>query len=71
MVVGWLTMFDLPKKLLSRLKSGSMLLADRGYDDDWIRELATNNGAWANLPPKSNRGNPICLVSRLHGFGRG
>jgi transposase len=25
-------------KLLSRLKSGSMLLADRGYDADWIRE---------------------------------
>ena len=28
-------------KLLSRLKSGSMLLADRGYDADWIRALAT------------------------------
>ena len=27
-------------KLLSRLKSGSMLLADRGYDADWIGELA-------------------------------
>jgi hypothetical protein len=26
-------------KLLSRLKSGSMLLADRGYDADWIRTL--------------------------------
>ena len=24
-------------KLLSRLRSGSMLLADRGYDADWIR----------------------------------
>src|SRR5215208_1520392 len=30
----------LASKLLSRLKSGSMLLADRGYDADWIRELA-------------------------------
>jgi len=27
-------------KLLSRLKSGTMLLADRGYDADWIRALA-------------------------------
>ena len=27
-------------RLLSRLKSGSMLLADRGYDADWIRALA-------------------------------
>ena len=26
-------------KLLSRLKSGTMLLADRGYDADWIRAL--------------------------------
>jgi transposase len=27
-------------KLLSRLKSGTMLLADRGYDADWTRALA-------------------------------
>jgi transposase len=27
-------------KLLSHLRTGSMLLADRGYDADWIRELA-------------------------------
>jgi hypothetical protein len=26
-------------KLLSRLRSGTMLLADRGYDADWIRPL--------------------------------
>ena len=28
-------------KLLSRLRSGSMLLADRGYDADWIRAFVT------------------------------
>jgi transposase len=49
-------------KLLSRLKSGSMLLADRGYDADWIRELAMKKGAWANIPPKSNRNDPICFI---------
>ena len=32
-------------RLLSRLKSGSMLLADRGYDADWIRALASESGA--------------------------
>jgi transposase len=37
----------LARKFLSRLKPGSMLLADRGYDADWIRELVTKNGAWA------------------------
>jgi hypothetical protein len=30
--------------LLSRLRSGSMLLADRGYDPDWIRAFATQRG---------------------------
>jgi len=44
--------FDLPGKLLSRLKSGLMLLADRGYDADWIRELAMSKGAWANNAEK-------------------
>jgi hypothetical protein len=53
-------------KLLSRLKSGSMLLADRGYDADWIRELAMKKGAWANIPPKSNRRNPICFSPYLY-----
>ena len=53
-------------KLLSRLKSGSMLLADRGYDADWIRELAMKKGAWANIPPKSNRSAPICFSPYLY-----
>ena len=42
-------------KLLSRLKSGTMLLADRGYDADWIRALAAKRGVWANIPPRCNR----------------
>jgi transposase len=53
-------------KLLSRLKSGSMLLADRGYDAGWIRELAMKKGAWANIPPKSNRSDPICFSPYLY-----
>jgi len=52
-------------KLLSRLNVGSMLLADRGYDADWIRELAMKKGAWANIPPKSNGRNPICFSPYL------
>ncbi|MBB4260901.1 transposase [Bradyrhizobium sp. CIR3A] len=52
-------------KLLSRLKSGAMLLADRGHDADWIRELAMKKGAWANIPPKSNRSDPICFSPYL------
>jgi transposase len=53
-------------KLLSRLKSGSMLLADRGYDADWIRALVRQRGAWANIPPKSNRTEPISFIPYLY-----
>jgi len=42
-------------RLLSRLRSGAMLLADRGYDADWIRTLAAEKGARANIPPRRNR----------------
>ena len=52
--------------LLSRLKSGSMLLADRGYDADWIRVLVTKRRAWANIPPRSNRNEPICFSPHLY-----
>lgn len=37
-----------------------MLLADRGY------ELAMKKGAWANIPPKSNRSDPICFSPYLY-----
>jgi transposase len=45
-------------KLLSRLKPGSMLLADRGYDADWIRALATERA----LGPTSRR--DVIVTSR-------
>ena len=38
-----------------------MVLADRGYDADWIRALVNEQGAWANIPPKRNRKHPICF----------
>jgi transposase len=56
----------LADKLLSRLKSGSMLLADRGYDADWIRALAARKGALANIPPRRNRNKPICFSPYLY-----
>ena len=56
----------LADKLLSRLKSGSMLLADRGYDAGWIRALAAERGVWANIPPRSNRHEQICFSPYLY-----
>ena len=43
-----------------------MLLADRGYDADWIRTLAREQGAWANIPPKRNRNEAICFSPYLY-----
>lgn len=50
---------------LSRLKSGTMLLADLGYDADWIRSTRFQTGAWANIPPRGNRKGPICFRPHL------
>ena len=36
--------------LLSGLTPRTMVLADRGYDADWIRALVNEQGAWANIP---------------------
>jgi transposase len=43
-----------------------MLLADRGNDADWIRALASETGAWANIPPRCNRNEPICFSPHLY-----
>jgi len=52
--------------LLTELRHDGMLLADRAYDSDAIRELARERGAWANIPPKRNRRNPICFSPHLY-----
>jgi len=51
-------------KLLSRLV-GKMLLADRGYDADWIRTLDPQHEAWANISPKRNRTEAPCFSVHL------
>jgi transposase len=44
----------------------SKLLADRAYDAGWIRILVNEQGAWANIPPKRNRREPICFSPYLY-----
>ena len=41
------------------LEVGINAAGDRGYDADWIRALVRQRGAWANIPPRSNRTEPI------------
>jgi len=45
----------LASRLFSCLKPKTMVLADRGYDADWITVFAAKKGAWSNLPPTSHR----------------
>jgi transposase len=52
--------------LISELPEGAMLLGDKGYDANVIRDLANERGAWANIPPKSNRKDPICFSPYLY-----
>jgi transposase len=52
--------------LLSGLRPQALLLADRGYDADWIRRFVAQQGAWANIPPKRNRKAPICFSRHLY-----
>jgi transposase len=52
--------------LFSALLPQTMLRADRGYDADGIREFARPQGAWANIPPKRNRKDPIGVGPYLY-----
>jgi transposase len=43
-----------------------MLLADKGYDANALRQAVSQQGAWANIPPKANRKEPICFSKYLY-----
>ncbi len=52
--------------LLNALPEDVMVLADKAYDANAIREMIDGQGAWANIPPKSNRKDPICFSPHLY-----
>ena len=43
-----------------------MLLADKGYDANALRNAVIERKAWANIPPKANRKAPICFSPFLY-----
>ena len=61
-------MHDAPmaERLLNDLPKGADVLADRGYDADWIRELIEGQGCIAVIPPKSNRRGNIPFSKRKY-----
>jgi transposase len=52
--------------LLKHLPEGAHLLADRGYDADWIRALIYEQGCTPVIPPKSNRSTFIYFSKRQY-----
>lgn len=53
-------------ELLDGIGEGQMVLSDRAYDADWPRAMVTQQGSWANIPPKRNRKPPICFSPWLY-----
>ena len=53
-------------ELLNALPEDAMVLADKAYDANAIRDMIDGQGAWANIPPKSNRKDPICFSPHLY-----
>ncbi|MDR6100248.1 transposase [Agrobacterium larrymoorei] len=43
------------EKLLSDLRPGATILADKAYDTDAIRNFAKQSKCWATIPAKANR----------------
>jgi transposase len=52
--------------LIADLPKDAMLIADKGYDANALREAVAQRGAWANIPPKANRKTPICFSKHLY-----
>jgi transposase len=52
--------------LLDHLVPRTIVLADKAYDADRIRELIQDQGATPNIPPKSNRRWKPCFSKRLY-----
>lgn len=57
-VWSWLEARLPTEKLLSRLRPGATLLADKAYDTDAIRRFAKQRRCWLNIPAKANRNRP-------------
>jgi transposase len=51
--------------MLGSLAAGNILLADRAYDSDALRQTLAERGAWANVKPMPNRRNVPAFSSFL------
>jgi transposase len=56
------------KDMLSGLGEGDILLADRAYDSDQLRQSTADQGAWANIKPMPNRVNVPAFSAFLYRY---
>ena len=54
--------------MLKDLRDGQILLADRAYDSDALRNALAARGAWANIKPMPNRKNIPAFSSFLYRY---
>ncbi len=54
--------------LLNDLKPGAILLADKAYDSNAIRDQAQEQDVWANITPKSNRKGSLVFSPFLYRY---
>ncbi len=54
--------------MLETLTEGTILLGDRAYDSDRLRETLAARGAWANIKPMPHRLNPPAFSSLLYRY---
>ena len=52
--------------MLGTIGPGDILLADRAYDSDALRQSLAERGAWANVKPMPNRKNVPAFSSFLY-----
>jgi len=52
--------------MLNNLSEGQILLGDRAYDSDGLREGVAERGAWANIKPMPNRKNVPAFSAYLY-----
>ena len=52
--------------MLGDIGEGQILLADRAYDSDAVRQALAERGAWANIKPMPNRTNVPAFSAFLY-----
>jgi transposase len=54
--------------MLGEFRAGQILLADRAYDSDALRQSLAARGAWANVKPMPNRKNIPAFSAFLYRY---